>query len=142
MGLRSVSQAMTTELSSGRSETGEIEPAKNSFTWDASLTYGFLMLLIGLAVIFVGSAVLHEQLMADIGTVISFLGVGILGYRGLQLLMSKCGTKPIKPIESIGLPKSESTVQLPSADNFEGIPSVTEPTTRNLEPTPVERKAD
>jgi uncharacterized protein YacL len=135
---------MTTELSVDRTEAEHIEPARRWLPWDGSLGYGSLMLIVGLTVIFIGKTLLHEQLMADIGTVIAFLGVGILGYRGLTLLMSKPAAThlPIVNNEPRTTMKSEPTVRLPSAEQFEGVPSVTDHTTRHLEPTPIERKTE
>jgi hypothetical protein len=144
MGLQNVSHAMATELSAGRTETEHVELARRWPVWDVSLGYGFLMLLVGLTVIFIGKTLLHEQLMADIGTVIAFLGVGILGYRGLTLLMSKpAATRmPIDNDEPKTTLESQPTVRLPSAEHFEGVPSITDHTTRHLEPTPIERKTE
>jgi hypothetical protein len=134
MGLEAVSQVVASELSAGG--------AGRWPRWDVPLGYGFFMLLLGLAVIFVGNTLLHTQLMADIGALLALLGVAIFGYRGLQLLMSRPAGGPAKSGEQQALPKSEPTVRLPSAEQFEGVPSVADQTTRDLEPAKLKRKSE
>ena len=107
---------MTTEFSVDRTEAEHIKPARRWLPWDVSLGYGSLMLIVGLTVIFIGKT----------------------------LLMSKPAAThlPIVNNEPRTTMKSEPTVRLPSAEQFEGVPSVTDHTTRHLEPTPIERKTE
>ena len=135
LGLQAVSHAVMNGLSS--------DGAKPPRRFDVPLGYGFFMLFLGLAIIFVGNVLFHEQLMADIGSVIAFIGVAIFGYRGLQLLMSGPAVNTTASAETATLPNSDNPGQLASADGFETVPgSVTERTTRNLEPASIERKSE
>jgi hypothetical protein len=135
LGLQAVSHAVTSQFSS--------DDAQRPRRFDVPIAYGFFMLCLGLAIIFIGNVLFHEQLIADIGSVIAFIGVAIFGYRGLQLLMSGPGGTTTVGTEPGILPKSDIPDQLNSAERFEGVPSsVTERTTRNLESAPINRKSE
>jgi len=94
------------------------------------------MLVLGLIIIAVGKTVLGEQLIADIGTMISVIGVGLISFKGISLLRSSSSSSPAAK----ALPEIRSTTELPSASQFEGLPAVTEDTTRHLEPIQREQK--
>jgi hypothetical protein len=67
---------------------------------------------------------------------ISVVGVGLISFKGISLLRSPSSSLTQPP----ALPEHRSTTELPSASQFEGLPTVTEDTTRHLEPIQLERK--
>lgn len=94
------------------------------------------MLVLGIIIIAIGKTMLGEQLIADIGTMISVIGVGLISFKGVLLLRSPSSSLT----QSQALPENRSTTELPSASKFEGLPGITEETTRHLEPIQGEPK--
>jgi hypothetical protein len=142
LSLQTISQVMVNELSATKSDDSSIEVVKREQNiWHNPLLYGFLMLILGLIIIFFGKTVLGEQLIADIGTAIAFLGIVIFGYKGFSLMFPKSNALPQSKGAKI-LPEGEPTNKLPPATPCEGAPSVTEHTTHHLEPIHSERKAE
>ena len=139
LSLQTISKVLNSELSADY-DLIEIEKRKPK-KWHNPLMYGFIMLILGLTIIFFGRTVLGEQLIADIGTAIAFLGVIIFGYKGFSLMFPKSNILP-QSKRAKALSGNEPTNKLPSATEFEGLPSVTEHTTRHLEPIYSERKSE
>ncbi len=118
LSLQTISQVLVNELSANKLDDGSIEIVKREQKkWHNPLMYGFLMLILGSTIIFFGRTVLGEQLIADIGTVIAFLGIIIFGYKGFSLVFPKSNTLSQSKGEKI-LPESESTNKLPPASQF------------------------
>jgi len=94
------------------------------------LLWGIGVLLVGLALLAFGKKIEYVSqvgiLMMLAGTFISFYGV-------ISPLRPKKRGAPGVP-EPAALPQAESTAKLPPASPPDLIPSVTEQTTRNLEP--------
>ena len=119
------------------SDDVSIEIKREQKLWQNLLMYGFLMLTLGIIIVIFGKTLLGEQLVADIGTIMAFLGIGLLGFKGVSLMLSHSGS----PSQSKALPEGEATNKLPPASQFGALPSVTEHTTRHLEPIYSERKS-
>ena len=135
--MQAISQVLVEAHSASRSDNDvvqSIQPKQRA--WRNPLLYGFFMLLLGIIIIAIGKTVLGEQLIADIGTMISVIGVGLITFKGISLLRSSSSSSPAAK----ALPEIRSTTELPSASQFEGLPAVTEDTTRHLEPIQRERK--
>jgi zinc ribbon protein len=90
--------------------------------------YGLALIILGTVLGTIGKKVLGEQGVADIGTLISVLGVGLLALKGIFLLQQTRFSQPQKTQQSIG--QSAVRQPLPSAE----APSITEQTTRQLDP--------
>jgi len=99
-------------------------------------------LVLGLTIVNFGRKVVGEELVADIGTLICVLGVGLFGFRGVMLLKGG-GSSSLKPAAAIkteikGKPTTELPLPLPPAP----ATSITENTTRHFDPLYNERKAE
>jgi hypothetical protein len=96
--------------------------------------YGFLMLLLGMVIVIFGKKIAVEQLIADLGMLVSVLGIGLLGFKGVSLIRSGSSPRTKTLLES--KPTTELPQVLPSGEPA----SVTEHTTRDFEPIYSERK--
>ncbi len=138
LSLEAISQVLVDAHSAIKSDNGvvvqNIKPKQSA--WQNPLLYGFFMLVLGIIIIAIGKTLLGEQLIADIGTMISVVGVGLISFKGISLLRSPSSSLT----QPTALPENRSTTELPSASQFEGLPTVTEDTTRHLEPIQLERK--
>lgn len=131
LSLQLISQALVNELSATRSDESSLELMKpEQKRWQNPLLYGFLLLMLGLIIIIFGKKMLGEQLVADIGTLIAVLGVGLIGFKGVLLIRSQPKSLPTPN----ALPKGEPITEPPPALHAGEPPSVTEHTTRTLEP--------
>ncbi|MDT4966529.1 MAG: hypothetical protein QOJ64_1266 [Acidobacteriota bacterium] len=138
LGLRSISDALASELSTpGTTEMAiQSAPALQS-NWRNPLLFGFFLLTLGLTIIILGKKVFGEQLVADIGTFLSVLGIGFLIYKGISLLRSQPATTSRPDILLEARPsflKTKPTKELAPASPDAAPPSVTEHTTRHFEP--------
>ncbi|MFY9608004.1 MAG: zinc ribbon domain-containing protein [Blastocatellia bacterium] len=140
LSLQTISQVLVNEHSPIKSNDSLIENIKpEQRGWQNPLLYGFFMLSLGIIIIIFGKTMLGEQLIADIGTIIALLGIGLIGFKGVSLMLSsRSSSLP----QSKVLSESEPTAKLPPASQFKGLPSVTEHTTHHLEPIHSERKAE
>lgn len=138
LGLRSISDALASELSAPGTTEMAIQgaPALQS-KWRNPLLFGFFLLTLGLTIIILGKKVFGEQLVADIGTFLSVLGIGFLIYKGISLLRSQPATSSranILPEATLSFPETKPTKELSPASPDAAPPSVTEHTTRHFEP--------
>ena len=139
LGLQTISQALVNELSATKSDDSSIQIVQSEQKrWRSPLMYGFIMLLLGMAIIIFGKKIAVEQLIADLGTLIAVLGVGLLGFQGVSLIRSQSNPSH----ESQTLLKGKPTTELPPALPSGEPASVTEHTTRHFEPIYSERKAE
>ena len=74
------------------------------------------MLVLGLIIIAIGKTVLGEQLIADIGTMISVIGVGLISFKGISLLRSPSSSL----IESKALPGLDQLPNCRPLHNLKG----------------------
>ena len=77
---------------------GELSPSKNSPSdllireykgWQNPLVYGFFMLVLGLVITVIGKKALHEQTVADVGTVTALLGALLIAVKGFLLVTAQ-----------------------------------------------------
>ena len=132
LSLKPVSQALAGEVvpaDAGVNSRGVIV-GQQGF-WQNPLIYALLLLLLGIVIGVVGDRVFHTTAVSDIGTIIALLGVGLLGFKGVMLVVSPPRYSPRQKQN----PEIEETFQpnprLLSAEP----PSVTENTTRQLDAT-------
>ncbi|MDQ3252707.1 MAG: zinc ribbon domain-containing protein [Acidobacteriota bacterium] len=139
LSLQMISQMLVNELSATESDDSSIEIIKREERrWQNPLMYGFLMLTLGIIIVIFGKTILGEQLIADIGTVMAFLGIGLLGFKGVSLMLSQSSSSP----QSKALSEGEPMTRLPPASRTGELPSITEHTTHHLEPIYSKRKAE
>ncbi len=137
LGLQTISQALVNELSATKSDDSSIEIVEpEQKRWRNPLMYGFLMLLLGMAIVIFGKKIAVEQLIADLGTLIAVLGIGLLGFKGVSLIRSQSSSSGQSKTLLEGKPTTELPPALPSGEPA----SVTEHTTRHFEPIYSERK--
>jgi hypothetical protein len=143
LGLQTISQALVDELSAPKSEYSSIEIVKpEQKRWRNPLMYGFLMLLLGMAIVIFGKKIAVEQLIADIGTLIAVLGIGLLGFKGVLLIRSQSSSSHQSRTLLEGKPTTALPPALPSTLPSGEPASVTEHTTRHFEPIYSERKTE
>jgi predicted nucleic acid-binding Zn ribbon protein len=138
LGLRTISEALVNELSTTKSDGSSNEIVEHEQKrWRNPLIYGFLMLMLGMVIVIFGKKIAAEQLIADLGTLIAILGIGLLGFKGVLLLRSQSRSSRQARTLLEGKPTTELPRALPSGEPA----SVTEETTRHFEPIYSERKA-
>lgn len=130
LSLRPISQALAGEVSPDRVDKSStlIVQGEPRF-WHNPLIYGLLVIVLGIIIGAFGDKVLSSQTIRDIGTIISLLGVGLIGVKGVMLIVAPPrplpGAKRVTQVEQT----SKLKPKLLSAEP----PSVTENTTRQLE---------
>lgn len=131
--LDTIDQVVRKEL-----EESKVQPVTRSWLRIIFLTawhYGLFLLALGMVITGVGTKIVNEQLIADIGTLMSVLGVGLLVSRGILLLKDAAHSSSHEPS------KADTTTELPPRQlEPKEQPSVTEFTTRQLDPVYAERK--
>ncbi len=130
--LDAIDQVVRREL-----QESNIEPIRGSWLRTILFTawhYGLFLLALGMIITGVGKKLLNEQLIADIGTLMSVLGVGFLVSRGILLLKDSAHSSLRAP------PKAETTTELAPQLEAKDRPSVTDFTTRHFDPSYAERK--
>jgi hypothetical protein len=139
LGLRTISEALVNELSATKSDDSSIEIVEpEQKRWRNPLMYGFLMLLLGMAIVIFGKKIVVEQLIADLGMLIAMLGIGLLGFKGVSLIRSQFSSSR----QAKTLLESKPTTELPSALPSGEPASVTEHTTRHFGPIYNKRRAE
>jgi len=139
LGLQTISQVLVNELSATKSDDSSLEIVEpEQKRWRNPLLYGFLMLLLGMAIVIFGKKIAVEQLIADIGTLIALLGIGLFAFKGVSLIRAQSISSP----QSKTLLEAKPTTELPPALPPGEPASVTERTTRHFEPIYSERKAE
>jgi len=131
--LDTIDQVVRQEL-----QESKVQPVPRSWLRIIFLTawhYGLFLLALGMIITGVAKKIVNEQLIADIGTLISVLGVGLLVSRGILLLKDAAHTSLPEPS------KAETTTELkPRQLEAKEQPSVTESTTHHLDPVYAKRK--
>ena len=93
--LETISQVVHQELQQIPDFVPERGPG---FTWKSifftAWYYGLFLIALGLIIISVGTKIIGEQLVADIGSVMSLLGVGLMVSRGILLLKGTLAPRP------------------------------------------------
>ena len=132
--LDTISQVVKHELQ----EIPEFVPEPGAgFSWRSifftAWYYGLFLIGLGLIIISVGTKIIGEQLVADIGSVMSLLGVGLLVSRGILLLKGTLASRP-RELQK----KADTTPLLEQKDQA----SITDFTTQHLDTVFVERHDD
>jgi len=132
--LQTISQVVGHQLQSKRqiARNSEQNPTR---IWQNPLLYGGFVFALGLTIIVIGKKVIGEQLVADMGTLMSVAGVALFIIKGIMMMQNVRGGPP--PADEI--PKADTTRELPHLLEAKERPSVTEFTTRNFDPVYAER---
>jgi len=138
LSLLTISRALAHELSAAESVGNSVEKVnREQKGWQNPFLYGLLIIMLGLLITIFGKMMLVEKLVSDIGVVIALLGVGLLGLKGVLTILPQSKVIPT----SEALLHGEPTTKPPTALHSGELASVTEHTTRTLEPVYGERKS-
>jgi predicted nucleic acid-binding Zn ribbon protein len=139
LGLQTIAEALVNERSATKSDYSSIEIVEpEQKRWRSPLLYGLLMILLGMAIVMFGKKIAAEELIADLGTLIGVIGIGLLGFKGVLLIRSQASSSRSSKTLLEGRPTTELPPALPAGEPA----SVTEHTTRHFEPIYRERKAE
>lgn len=130
LSLKPVSQALAGEVVAADARSPVIVQGQQGF-WQNPLIYALLLILLGIVIGVVGDRVFHTGTVSDIGTIIALLGVGLLGFKGVMLVVSPARYSP-RPKQT---PEIEETFQANPRLLSAEPRSVTENTTRQLDAT-------
>jgi hypothetical protein len=134
MGLQMISQAVAKHLSTADSSEPPVESeASEQRRMSTLLLWGIAAFFVGIALMVVGKQFLDFDWIGLIGVLVLLLGAFVATYgviSSLRQIRSLSG-RPPQPAE---LPQADPTA-LASANSLEQIQSVTEHTTRTLEPS-------
>jgi hypothetical protein len=97
--------------------------------WQNPFIYALFLLLLGIIIGAVGNKVLSSQMTADIGTIIALLGVGLLGLKGVMLVVAP----PPRMLQTKSTTPTEDAIPREPARLSDEPPSITETTTRHLD---------
>ena len=134
LSLKPISQALAGEVG-----TADLLPESNSNSavilqgeprfWQNPLIYALLLVLLGIVISFLGENVLHTKPVSDIGIIVGLLGIGLLGFKGVMLVVASPQYSP-RPKRAAETETSYQPGLFPAEP-----PSVTETTTRQLDAT-------
>ena len=132
LSLQAIAPALAGESPITSAEEGSVQPVSRvQAAWQNPLIYALLLIVFGIIIGVVGDKALSSQTTHDIGTIIALLGVGLLGLKGVMLIVAPPSLSPpakrVMQVEQT----SELKPKLLSAEP----PSVTENTTRQLDPS-------
>lgn len=128
LSLKPISQALAGKVVPPASDVEPtfIDQGEQRF-WQNPMIYALLLILFGIIIGVVGDNVFHTNNVSDIGTIIALLGVGLLGFKGVMLVIAPPRYSP----RSQPAPQIEET---PRLNLLSAEPSsVTENTTRQLD---------
>lgn len=117
----------TSPIDAGETQVATVSRAQQ--LWQNPFAYGLLLIVLGLTFEVIADKVLGSSKAADIGTLISILGVGLIGFKGVMLVMMN----PNNPSRAKSSPRIEATSIVKPAQLPSERPSVTENTTRQLD---------
>ena len=129
LSLKPVSQALAGEVvpadASLASRTVVVQGAQKF--WQNPLIYALMLILLGIVIGGVGERVFQAKTVSDIGTIVALLGIGLLGFKGVMLVIAppRSSARSERAAEEF----EDSYEPLLSAEP----PSVTENTTRQLD---------
>lgn len=138
LSLKPISQALAGEvvpadaLADSRTSSTIIDQREQRF-WQNPLIYAVLLILFGLIIGAIGDKVVRTNSVADIGSVLALLGVGLLGFKGVMLVLSppRYSTRAKRTTDFDET--DERTYEQDRALLAAEPPSVTETTTRQLD---------
>ncbi len=130
LSLQAIAPALAGESPASKSEESSVQPVSRlQAAWQNPLVYALLLIVLGIAVAVVGDKTLSSQTTHDIGTIIALLGVGLLGLKGVMMIVAP--PRPSPPAKRVM--QVEQTSELKPALLSTEPPSVTENTTRQLD---------
>jgi len=97
--------------------------------WQNPFVYALLLIVLGIIIGAVGERPLRSQTAHDIGTIIALLGVGLLGLKGVLMVVAPPG----RSLAPKRVTQAEQTSELKPQMLSAQPPSVTENTTRQLD---------
>jgi len=116
---------------SDQEKTSAIGPKDEAQLRNGLVLWGFIIMLIGVAIGVVGKKLLHQDIVTVVGVLISLLGMFLSVYPFLAPpRRKKRASSPSAQAEV--LTPSRPTEYLPPASNIEYVPSITERTTNLL----------
>lgn len=100
--------------------------------WQNPLIYALMLILLGIVIGGVGERVFQAKTVSDIGTIVALLGVGLLGFKGVMLVIAP----PRSSARSERAPEEFEDSYEPGPGLLSAEPpSITENTTRQLDAT-------
>lgn len=96
--------------------------------WQNPFFYALFLIVLGIIIVAVGNNLLSSEAIAGIGTIIALLGVGLLGLKGVMLIVAP----PRLVLQTKSMPTEGPIAREPARLSAEP-PSVTETTTRQLD---------
>jgi hypothetical protein len=134
IGLQMISQAVAKHLSTADSAESPVESEANKQRRMYTLVrLGIVAFFVGMALMVMGKQFPDHDWIGPIGVLVLLLGAFVATY-GVLSLLRQITSPSRKPPQPADLPQADPTA-LPSANPLELIPSITEHTTRTLEPS-------
>jgi len=137
--LESISNVITDEAAESRDDRF-IEGFRGGYKgWQAPLIYAFVVIAAGMLIGFIGYKILSVKTLGDIGTLVSLVGVVVLLLKGISLLMPSDTASARKQVvlderrNPTGLAEFQAAEAPPLLSGEP--PSITEQTTKHLEPS-------
>lgn len=130
LSLSAIGSVMNGEVQSTRTSENSSQPlSRMQAAWQNPFFYALLLIVLGIIIGAAGNRLLSSEITSDIGTIIALLGVGLLGLKGVMLVVAPPGVAPAakSPTSAEGNSRREPA-RLPAEP-----PSVTETTTRHLD---------
>jgi hypothetical protein len=130
LSLQAIAPAPAGESPTTSAEEISVQPdSRVQAAWQNPLIYALLLIVLGITVAVAGDKALSSQTTQDIGTIIALLGVGLLGLKGVMLIVAPPRhAPPAKRVMQV-----EQTSELKPTLLSAEPPSVTENTTRQLD---------
>ena len=117
LSLLTISQALTDELSAADGVSSSVALVnREQAWWQSPVLYGFLIIILGLILAIFGKMILVEKLVADIGIIIALVGVGLLGLKGVLLMLPPTKIAPTPEAQLIGEPMRTLPTASPAGD--------------------------
>jgi hypothetical protein len=134
IGLQMISQAVAKHLSTADSAESPVESEANKQRRMYTLVrLGIVAFFVGMALMVMGKQFPDQDWIGPIGVLVLLLGAFVATY-GVLSPLRQITSPSRKPPQPADLPQADPTA-LPSANPLELIPSITEHTTRTLEPS-------
>jgi hypothetical protein len=132
LSLQLIAPALSGESPEGSPKETSVERLSRwQAAWQNPFIYALMLILLGVLLGAIGETPLRSQTARDIGTIIALLGVGLLGLKGVMMIVAPprlaAPVRRVTPVEQTPGPR----LNLLSAEP----PSVTENTTRQLDPS-------
>lgn len=130
LSLQAIAPALASESPSASAEESSVQPfSRFQAGWQNPFIYALLLIVLGITVAVVGDKALSSQTTQDIGTIIALLGVGLLGLKGVMMIVAP--PRPSPPAKRVM--QVEQTSELKPRVLSAEPPSITENTTRQLD---------